>query len=346
MPMLPFILAPLLLLQNSATPNEVKIFGDWAVGCDNIQRCEMTSLIPGDGTEPAAGYDEVSFSVERMPGPAGGFTVEVQMPDTEDGSEVSIRIDAAIIAGAVPKNGLIRFTGANAAKIVAAMANGKEMNVTDIADTLIGLVSLKGSSAALRFIDAGQGRAGTVTAVVAKGGKPATTVPMAAPAPQIRFVRPAGRPEPVPAALRKALDKQTECGAVYEGGTGPLPAVETFALGGGKTLVLLPCGSGAYNYSTIPFILSGGKAVIAPFDRKPEGMSSTEGSPELVNAAFDAKTGILSSYAKGRGVGDCGAGDDYVWDGTRFRLAGSRTMPDCRGSSNWLTVWRTNMVAQ
>lgn len=346
MPMLPFLVAPFLLLQTAAAPNEVKIFGDWAVACDNIKRCEMTSLTPGDGTEPAPGYDEVSFSVERMPGPAGGYIVEVQMPDTESGSEVSIRIDAAIIAGAIPKNGLIRFTGADAAKIVAAMANGTEMNIADIADSLVGLVSLKGSSAALRFIDAGQGRAGTVSATVARGAKPATAVPMAAPAPSIRFVRPSGKAAPMPAAVRTALDKSTGCGAVYEGGTGPLPAVETFALGGGKTLALLPCGNGAYNYSTIPYILSGGKAVIAPFDRKPEGMSSTEDSPELVNAGFDAKTGILSSYAKGRGIGDCGAADDYVWDGTMFRLAGSRAMPDCRGSVNWLTVWRTNMVAQ
>lgn len=346
MPMPPFLFAPLLILQTAAAPNEVKIFGDWAVGCDNIRRCEMTSLIPGDGTKPAHGYDEVSFSIERMPGPAGGFIVEVQMPDTEDGSEVSVRVDAAIITGAIPKNGLIRFTGADAAKIVAAMIKGQHMTIADIADSMVGQVSLRGSSAALRFIDAGQGRAGTVTAAVAKGSKPATAVPTAAAAPQIRFVRPAGRAETMPAALRKALDKQTECGEIYEGGTGPLPAVETFALGGGKTLALLPCGNGAYNYSTIPYILSGGKAVAAPFDQTPRGMGGSDGGPELVNAGFDAKTGILSSYAKGRGIGDCGAGDDYVWDGARFRLAASRAMPDCRGSVNWLTVWRTNPVAQ
>ncbi|MFY0010917.1 DUF1176 domain-containing protein, partial [Acinetobacter baumannii] len=45
-----------------------------------------------------------------------------------------------------------------------------------------------------------------------------------------------------------------------------------------------------------------------------------------------------------RGVGDCGLGARYVWDGTRFRLIEMRMMDECRGSTNWLTVWRAEPV--
>ena len=40
-------------------PGVVKTFGDWAVACDNVRRCEMTSLIPeeqaSDGSD-SGGY--------------------------------------------------------------------------------------------------------------------------------------------------------------------------------------------------------------------------------------------------------------------------------------------------
>lgn len=327
-------------------PGPIKAFGDWVVACDNLHRCEMTSLVPGDGVEAAAGYDEISFSLAREAGPAGGFTVEVQMPDTEDGSEVSIRIDAEIVAGAIPKNGLIRLTGANAAKIAAAMNQGREMHIADIADSMIGRVSLSGSSAALRFIDADQGRAGTVTAAVAKGSKPASSVPAAPAAPVVRFVRPSGTPARITPALRKAMDDATGCAENYADGEGEMPQVEAIALGGGKTLALLPCGNGAYNYATVPFIVAGGKPVPAMFDYAPGYTAAEDGRPTLVNAMWDGNKAVLTSYAKGRGVGDCGNSEDYVWDGTRFRLTEARSMTECRGSANWLTVWRAGALAQ
>lgn len=333
-------LSIMMLLAADPTPGTIKTFGDWAVACDNQHRCEMTSLVPGDGVEAEAGYDEVSFSVVREAGPAGGFSVEVQMPDTEDGSEVSIRIDAAIIDGAIPKNGLIRFTGAKAVKIVAAMVKGKEMHIADIADTMVGRVSLSGSSAALRFIDADQGRAGTITAAVAKGAKPASTVPAAIAGPVVRYVRPSGTPARITPGLRKAMEKATGCDENYGDGVGEMPAVEAIALGGANTLALLPCGNGAYNYSTVPFIINGGKAVIARFDYPPGMTAAEDGEATLVNADWDTKTGQLTSYSKGRGIGDCGSSEAYVWDGARFRLVEARTMGECRGSVNWLTVWR------
>ncbi|PCD04340.1 hypothetical protein COC42_08720 [Sphingomonas spermidinifaciens] len=340
-------LALLIAVQASAEaprPGPIRTFGDWVVACDNVKACEMTSLWPGEGQpEEGSPYDRLAASARRAAGPTGGWTVEFQLSDDRKDA-LRVTTEAGLDVRGTPREGMLRFSGAEAGRIVAAMATGTRLRVGD-ETSVMGMVSLKGSSAALRFVDAEQGRAGTVTAAVAKGGRPATTVPPAAPLPAVRFVRPGGTPAPFPAKLRAAVDKESECGSVYEGGTGDLPPVERHALGDGKTLVLLPCGSGAYNFSTRPYLLgAGAKPVVAAFDGEP-GMAP-EGPPDLVNARFDAATGRLETYAKGRGIGDCGSSAAYVWNGTRFRLVEQHVMPECRGSVNWLTVWRAQAVGR
>jgi hypothetical protein len=328
--------------QQTPEPGSLKGFGDWAVACDNRHTCEMTSLQPED---PIPDGDEWggSFSIARAAGPDGGFTVEITSYHELSG-EHSVRVDGEVITGGMPKGETITFRGAAAAKIVAAMVNGKLLQLTDIADGLDVLTSLTGSSAALRFMDAAQGRAGTITAAVARGAKPASAVPAAVAAPVVRYVRPGGKAEPVGKTLRASLDKQSDCGSEYEGNDGGPPPVDVFALGGGKTLALLPCGAGAYNYSTVPFIVGGGKAVPATFDWLPDYAEG--GTVMLVNASFDARGATLSTFNKGRGIGDCGDAQDYVWDGAQFRLAAARRMDECRASVNWLTVWKAAPQAQ
>jgi Protein of unknown function (DUF1176) len=43
---------------------------------------------------------------------------------------------------------------------------------------------------------------------------------------------------------------------------------------------------------------------------------------------------------KGRGLGDCGSSQNFVWDGTMFRLVEARVMGECRGAADFLTVFR------
>jgi len=328
-------------------PGPVKSFGAWVVACDNAKRCEMTSIWPDDNQpEEGSPYDQVSVSIDRAPGPAGGYTVEIQLPGKSGADRMQVSTERGFMIWGVPQRDLLKFSGTQAAQIVAAMIDGTDLRVGSEFE-VSAMASLKGSSAALRFIDAEQGRAGTVTAAVAKGAKPASAVPAPSPLPKIGFVRPAGALAPFTPAMRKALDKSSECGSVYEGGVGELPAADRFALGGGKTLVLLPCGSGAYNFSTEPYILSAGaQPVLAKFDSSPGITEAQDGRPTLVNASFDAKTGRLESYNKGRGIGDCGSAEAYVWDGAMFRLVEARSMPECRGSVNWLTTWRAEPVAK
>ena len=52
----------------------------------------------------------------------------------------------------------------------------------------------------------------------------------------------------------------------------------------------------------------------------------------------------MSSYFKGRGIGDCGAGTDWVWDGTRFRVVEERAMGECLGAIAWIPYYRARVV--
>jgi hypothetical protein len=322
----------LLLAAPVAQDDPEKLYGDWVVACDNLHRCEMTSLQPGDQPVPEddSAWD-AGMSLVREAGPAGAVTIEV-WPVRKLGGKATLRIDDVAIASAMPGKEGVTFTGADAARIAAALPNGKTLALVDAAG-VAARIPLAGSSASLRHIDANQGRAGTVTAIVARGAKPASAVPAAAAPERIAAIRPSGTPASVSKALRASLEKQSDCDGLYGDGEAA-PEVETHALGGGKTLALLPCGAGAYNYTTVAFVLAGGKAARAGFDDGADGM--------LVNARF--VDGELSSFAKGRGVGDCGNSERYVWDGSRFRMIEARSMGECRGSSNWLATYRATAV--
>ncbi len=327
------ILAALALAQAAPQQGPMKTFGDWVVACDNVKRCEMTSLMPEGGD-----WSGWQMAVTRDAGPTGGWTVELMGDDAPAGVTVHVEGAPAASAAAVWRGD--KFGGGEALRLVEALANGKTVVVRDAAGKVLGRVSLTGSSASLRFIDAEQGRAGTASAVVAKGAKPASAVPAAPPLPVIDSVRASGTPAVLSAALLDQLWTQSDCAENYEGES--RPDVDRHALGGGATLVLIPCGAGAYNFSSVPYVVRGGKAQVAAFDSSP-GFTG-DGPPMLVNAGFDAKTGELGSYAKGRGIGDCGSAETYVWDGTRFRLTEARGMGECRGSTNWLAVWRARAV--
>jgi hypothetical protein len=63
------------------------------------------------------------------------------------------------------------------------------------------------------------------------------------------------------------------------------------------------------------------------------------GDSQLVNVAFDPKTGVLSEYNKWRGLGDCGSSTNWVWTGKQFAAVTHDTMPECRGIIDYLNLW-------
>lgn len=317
--------------QVAVAPGELKTFGDWTVGCDNTALCTMASLGPDMGDFPS-----VTMQLLRQPGPEGA--IDLAFDTLADGpplSPVAVQIDGRRMP-------LPALNGPAAEQVAKAMANGRTLTVLGSGNRPIQRVSLAGASAALRWIDAQQGRAGTVTALVARGDRIAATVPDRRAAPVIAAAVPTGVAAQPTARQLAAMNRQAEC----EMPPGADASPELAVLGDGKTLVILPCSAGAYNVIGALFVLTGDHVVPARADA-PAGFAETGADPRtpvtsVVNGAW--KNGELTSYAKGRGLGDCGVHQTFVWDGARLRLSEQSEMRECRGNPNFIPTWRAQVV--
>jgi predicted small lipoprotein YifL len=310
-------------------PTEPKTFRDWVVACDNGLACRAVALAPEHATEPA-----VTLVLDRAAGP--GATPILSFSSDEDQTPpLAISVDGKqLVRGGIARDGAVAFEGDDAMTIAAALGNGRRLTVADTAGKVLGDVSLSGAAAALRWIDAQQDRAGTTGALVARG-KEAD----AAPAPALPVIRAAslgGEAALLDPARVAAMKREAGCETDRD-----LGSPQAFPLDG-RTLVLLPCSSGAYNLMMAVFLVRDGKHAPAEFD-VPSGMSE-EGAPvqNVVDGGFT--DGVLTSFARGRGLGDCGIKQQFVWDGHRFRLSLQEEMPECRGSRNYLPTWRARVA--
>ncbi len=329
---------PLLALAVSVaipTPGELKTFKDWTVGCDNGRACHAVALIPEDRD-----FDQrMTMSVRRGPEadamPGISFDGDVPVAGLAAGGK---RLPVAI----VQKDGYPAVRADGVAAVLEAIRSNSEIETVDAAGKRTGKMSLAGSSAALLYMDEQQRRVGTVTGLIRKGPRPAAAVPASPPLPIVTAAPiPRGsKPVPVSRAEVRRLERDSDCVGENPGGK---PAdIETSAIDGRATLVLLSCGGGAYNFSSVPWIARReGKKLrfqIARFDHLRPG--DEENHPTLVNAGWDAEKRRLTAFSKGRGIGDCGVGDEFVWDGSRFRLVHRYEMGECRGSVDFITTWQ------
>ena len=91
------------------------------------------------------------------------------------------------------------------------------------------------------------------------------------------------------------------------------------------------CSSaGAYNFRYRFTLVSQGKATLAKFIMPGQAQDPEENAAS-VSPSLSKDGKILSSFDKGRGLGDCGVSADWAWDGKTFRLVEYRFMGDCRG---------------
>ncbi|MBO9713036.1 DUF1176 domain-containing protein [Sphingomonas sp.] len=325
----------LVLAEPGSGPGSERLFGNWAVACDNAKRCEATALMP---EEWSGGGQAPKLDLGREAGPAGEVRLRLGWAAKYAGF-VLVAIDGKKVhAGASGKDGL-ELRGPAAEAIARAMVKGRTLTVQDRSGRLLATVSLAGASATLRYVDAEQGRAGGTTAIVATGPKRAALVPAAAALPQVPAVRPpTGKGERLGDAAVRALGRRAGC---EDGPSRPALAPQFHRLDARATLVAVPCGSGAYQSSWALFVLAEGRAVPAPFDIAPLG---EERVPMVIDPEWDAKAGSLATHAKGRGLGDCGFNQAWVWDGARFRMTLLEGLGTCRLSGGWLTRYRAEAV--
>jgi Protein of unknown function (DUF1176) len=156
-----------LMAANSPAPvpGKVEAFKDWTVGCDNGLACQAVSLAPEGASEGI-----LSMIVTRPPGATAPLSIEMSGFTTK-AERYRVVVDGRVVTTGTMQVGseTIAVSGANAMKLARAMARGKAMRVIDGAGTDLGAASLSGVSAALRYIDGQQGRAGSRGAVIATG---------------------------------------------------------------------------------------------------------------------------------------------------------------------------------
>jgi len=316
-------------LAEPASAAGVKTIRDWTGVCDNIGDCAAF------GFSAEGGDDDSYVILRRAAGPAAAPTLELvfDAPDKQPDQTWKVAVDNKPVAGL----GAVRAQGgesgaratlasAAAAGLIAAMKNGGEIELSSGGKDLVG-ISLAGSAGMMIWIDDQQGRIGTVTALAKPGPKPGSAVPPPAPAPVVAAATPvaqAGVPKSVPKGMTKGIE---DC--ALEPSTEPDDIVARLAPG--VVLWGPECDMAAYNMTAVFFIGDEHgrnlKRLILP---APLG-SGQKSYDVLVNASFDPKTQTLSQFAKGRGLGDCGQDDDWVWDGKAFQLLRETTMPECRG---------------
>jgi len=201
--------------------------------------------------------------------------------------------------------------------------------------------TLSGLTASLLYLDEQQKRLNTPSALVRKGSKTMTAMPPATPLlstvlPHKGMQAPAGLPSKVRKVMAASL---TDCDA-DDADNKPSERDFVEPLDAKHYLVGIACFSGAYNQMTDLFVVTKDSAASAkPRTTRAKLAFHDSGDSQLVNVAFDPKTGVLSEYNKWRGLGDCGSSTNWVWTGKQFAAVTHDTMPECRGVIDYLNLW-------
>lgn len=339
-PAAPAAAAPVLQITS-----ETKAFRDWSATCGNDGTCWAFGF--------TSGYNGGWVRITLAPGPEARPQVMFgYWPDSDakGSARIGLTIDgrafAATLNDASEEDSPIGQITGDARPVIDALAQGKVMTVRGVSTQDI---SLHGAAAALLWIDEKQGRLDTPTALMRRGEKPASTVPIAptlptvAPAPSADQSGFGDQNQTVPAALRS----RTEVGTCLK--ESAMPAVSDMVmsarLDARTELWAVPCGSGAYNVTHHWYVTGPGGR-----DARPAILLGTSGpadntSPDnwTVNGQYDPGSRTLSAFAKGRGIGDCGTLQTWTWTGQRFVLKEESTMGECAGvpSDFWPVAWRT-----
>ena len=333
-------LAAVVLLGAPVQAAGQKGFKGWMVVCDNLNTC-VAFVFPTDQAEQAwlrlerAGDADapvrltIVVSAEEQPG-AGG-------------EAWALTVDGKSIPGLGPLKPVEDDTGfwradipADQARAVALAArDGAVMGLTRRGRAPV-VLPLSGGAATMIWIDEQQGRLGSPTALSRATGVPGPITPPARP--RIAAgpaVSQTGLPTRVPAPVMAAIG---ECEEQTEPAIDPIIARQA----PGVVLYAPVCSRGAYNaiYSLVLADERGGGARVLQLPLPAGFGQAAIGDP--MNLDYNPEARMLTSFAKGRGLGDCGDETQWLWDGAAFQVVVSRVMGDCRGVpfDDWPTLFQ------
>lgn len=340
----------------AATPGEFKAFKDWAVACNNVRTCTATSLMGEMGETSPSGI--ALLRLERGGKATDAAKLSIAFSNEGFASELPANLVGKSVTLKTTDNtlelGKLTAKQQQAGKLTLTTAQTQAaLNIlSKPASATISIgneryrSSLAGLQASLLYIDAQQQRLDTTTALVRKGTKAMTASPPALP--QLKAVAPPTQrkaPADLTAKVRQTMRQHlSECVA-DEGDYKPSEYDFVATLDNKHFLVGITCATGAYNQTHTLFVVPQDSAAAANPKARLATLEFHDGA-EIVNSDFSRKTGILAEYAKGRGLGDCGVYNEWVWTGKQFHLLKRDVMEECRGVVDYLNVWTAQVSKQ
>lgn len=347
---------PLMWLPQVAAQPLQKTFNAWQVSCNNLNACEARNILDHRG---------LVLKISRSAGKTGKSRITL-----EYGREESVSAETKPIVNALRIDGrTLKFNPREWEVEATQITTGNRLVVDDFIRTISeavkiqlvqgGLptnekptVDLRGLKAALLLIDEQQSRIDTRSAWVRKGLKAADNVPDAPAAPRISadYTVPVALTENEKNAITQQVATQIDTSDCS------LEAAEQqlrlYPLDNHQALALIACERGAYNQYDLAYVISRSapyKADILDLAMPFALEGNANIGPELINVGYDARYGIFSTYAKGRGIGDCGTATRWQFDGQQFQLVRYAEEHQCDGYSfgdeEWPTLWVTRRDA-
>lgn len=337
---------------------EARSYHDWIVGCDNEGACHATSLDPetsdgaaATGNGPVAD-NRIGLAIQRTAGardeprilllhcylcgpeaPDPATTVSLSVENADGTVLHHMTLQPADIALLNTFDGLpVHYD----APLLAALGKGSLLVLRDRSGTEKAIVSLRGLSDALTFMDSGQYRRGNVTALIDRGDKAAYLVPPRPPFPALS-VPPASDLPPGQATAERM--HQLRQGAACEGHPDIVPEILHQRLDASHTMLLINSACASYNTSSWVYVI-GEDGSVHDADIRVLASSPALELPQLVTAYWSADDRRLHSFGRGRALADCGQAQSFAWDGKSFILVEERRMDECRGSLDYITLYR------
>jgi hypothetical protein len=320
-------------------------FKNWTAACDNVGDCQAIGF---SEEEPG-----LIMYIDRSAGPNGKISIHmygsIKLPLDKffsDDKKINLAPKDWKSINTQDEHSVSTRNTLAALSLINTIRNAKRIGFgsSKTANSL----SLDGLSASLLLIDEIQGRLGSQNAFIRKGNKPESAVPAAHPMPKLKAMKYTGNEmlenqiSTISKSIRKqfaALLKKEECNDFEDSNFD-----SASKLSANEAIVLIECTRGAYQSYFLAFrapIHDVKKAVSIAFPMQPGEPPTTA----IGNAEYDPKTGVLSTYGKGRGLFDCGETTDWVFVGKNFVLANYTFLDRCGGAnpSEFPTLWRSEI---
>ncbi|MDX8254810.1 DUF1176 domain-containing protein [Acinetobacter pittii] len=294
---------------------------EWEISCSNTGTCKAAGYQNEEnGDNPA------SLLLVRKAGPKQAVQAEFALSDCEQSlpanqlKNIHFYINGKDLGAVVADGAELPLMGKlNSPQVNTLLQQSKQKTEIVFKNAQHEWkVSDAGMTAVLLKMDDFQKRIGTVGALVKKGSANETKVLMPEPKLLVKRIKTSNKPyltlqskSKQYQAIHRSLmaanpnPKEDFCEGIYSGNSdGAEPQkIELYKLTNKRVLATTLCWRGAYNEGYGAWV----------FDESLTGKAMF-----VTESASDFDSGIISSAQKGRGIGDCWASEEWVWDGKSF----------------------------